>query len=146
MQAGLRQLGIEARIVAETWPTLANRCRSADTTPDMMTIWSGAEYMDPQNWVGDQYDSRQHGNWKSCTYYGKPEVDNAIHQAYAEQDAAKRIAQYGDVARQVVEEAAAVYVHNEDWLGVRSRRVQGFQFSPVGNGNDIRSISLQAVG
>ena len=143
MQAGLRQLGIEARIVAETWPTLANRCRTEETTPDMMTIWSGAEYMDPHNWIGDHYHSAQHGNWKACSWWSGPETDEMITRAYQSQDEAERIRLYGDVARRAAESAASVYIHNEDWLGVRNTRVQGFEFTPVGNGNHIRSMWLQ---
>ncbi len=143
MQAGLRQLGIEGQIVAETWPTLANRCRTVDTTPDMMTIWSGAEYMDPHNWVGDHYLSSQQGNWKACSWWSSDETDAMLRRGYESLDEAERLRIYGAVARTVVENAASVYIHNEDWLGVRNRRVQGFTFTPVGNGNHIRDVWLQ---
>jgi ABC-type transport system substrate-binding protein len=35
LQAGLRKIGITANIVAETWPTLADKCRNPDTAPDI---------------------------------------------------------------------------------------------------------------
>jgi peptide/nickel transport system substrate-binding protein len=143
LQAGLRELGIDARIISETWPTLANRCRTVDSTPDMMTIWQGGEYMDTQNWVGDSYDSARHGNWKSCSYYTDAAVSAELQKAYVLNDEAERTRLYAEAARKVEQDAPTIYVHKEDWVGVHNKRVQGYEYCPVGGGNNLRGIWLK---
>jgi peptide/nickel transport system substrate-binding protein len=50
---------------------------------------------------------------------------------------------YADAARQVVEDAADIWVYNTvEVRGLRSR-VKGFKFSPVGSGNELRWMSVE---
>ena len=145
LQAGLKSLGITANIVSETWPTLANRCRAIETTPDIMTIWTGPEYLDLQNWVGDAYDQTRWGDYKSCTYFSSDEITAKIKRAYSSLDPAERLKLYSEVAVAAAEGAASIYVHSESWLGVRNKRVQGFVFCPSSSGNDLRSAWLADI-
>ena len=49
---------------------------------------------------------------------------------------------YAEATRQVVEDAADIWVYNTVELrGVRAR-VKGFKFSPVGSGNELRWLSV----
>lgn len=142
MQAGLRKLGIESKIVAETWPTLSGKTRSNETTPDIWTNWISTLYADPQNWVGEMYDSRNWGNWKTGSYYRNPKVDALIEKAITSTDPSVRDAAYQEASRIVVDEAASVFIYNTKWYGPFGKRVQNVRFCPVGNGQDFRWLNL----
>jgi peptide/nickel transport system substrate-binding protein len=143
MQAGLRRLGIESRIVAETWPTLSGKARQNETTPDIWTNWISTFYSDPHNWVGEMYDSANWGTWKTGSWYKNPKVDELIHKAFASTDQAVRQAAYEEAARTVVDEAGSIFIYNTKWYGPFGKRVKGVRFSPVGNGQDFRWVYLE---
>jgi peptide/nickel transport system substrate-binding protein len=142
MQAGLRKLGIESKIVAETWPTLSGKTRSNETTPDIWTNWISTLYADPHNWVGEMYDSKNWGNWKTGSWYKNPKVDELIDKAFASTDQSVRDAAYQEASRIVVDEAASVFIYNTKWYGPFGKRVQNVRFCPVGNGQDFRWVNL----
>lgn len=142
MQAGLRKLGIESKIVAETWPTLSGKARNNDTTPDIWTNWISTLYADPHNWVGEMYNSKNWGNWKTGSWYKNPKVDELIDKAFTSNDQGVRDAAYQEASRIVVDEAASVFIYNTKWYGPFSKRVQNVRFCPVGNGQDFRWVNM----
>jgi len=142
MQAGLRKIGIESKIVSETWPTLSGKARSNETTPDIWTNWVSTLYADPHNWVGEMYNSKNWGNWKTGSWYKNPKVDALIDKAFASTDQSVRDAAYQEAARIVVDEAASVFIYNTKWYGPFGKRVQNVRFCPVGNGQDFRWVNL----
>jgi peptide/nickel transport system substrate-binding protein len=142
LQAGLQELGIATRIIPETWPTLSGKARQVETTPDIWANWISTIYPDPNNWVGEMYNSRNWGSWKTGSWYKNPKVDALLDEAYVSTDQAKREQNYQEACRQVVEDAASVFIYNSKWFGLFSKRLQGYRFTPVGNGEDFRWISL----
>ena len=90
MQAGLRKIGIESKLVAETWPTLSGKAANVETTPDIWTNWVSTLYADPQNWVGEMYNSKNWGNWKTGSWYKNPKVDELIDKLKTELSEKKR--------------------------------------------------------
>ena len=142
MQAGLREIGIESRVVAETWPTLSGKSRTNETTPDIWTNWISTLYSDPHNWVGEMYDSKNWGTWKTGSWYKNPKVDALIDKAFAATDQKTREDAYAEASRIVVDEAASVFIYNTKWYGPFGKRVQGVRFCPVGNGQDFRWVHL----
>lgn len=143
MQSGLRQLGIESKIVPETWPTLSGKAQQNATTPDIWTNWVSTLYADPHNWVGEMYNSANWGNWKTGSWYKNPKVDALLDKAYTTTDQGVRAAAYEEAAKIVVDEAASVFIYNTKWYGPFSKQVKGVRFSPVGNGQDFRWISME---
>src|SRR5258708_9926037 len=142
LMAGMRKLGVEARIVSETWPTLSGKCRSPESAPDIMPIWASANYADPQSFVGEMYDSTAGNSYATCSYYKNTEVDGLLAKAYSAQEQKVRAKLYADASRIVMTKAPSIFIYNEDWLSVRNKRVSGYQFSPIGNGNFLKPISL----
>ena len=142
LQAGLQELGIATRIIPETWPTLSGKARQIETTPDIWVNWISTIYPDPNNWVGEMYNSRNWGSWKTGSWYKNPKVDALLDEAYVSTDQAKREQNYQEACRLVVEDAASVFIYNSKWFGLFSKRLQGYRFTPVGNGEDFRWISL----
>lgn len=142
-QSDLKRLGLNAKIVTDTWPNMTASTAKPETTPDMWIHWVSAYFIDPENWIGTMYDSQFHGTWKASAWYKNPKVDELLRAARAIPNEADRARMYGDAARQVVEDAADIWVYNTVELrGVRAR-VKGFKFSPVGSGNELRWMSLE---
>jgi len=142
-QSDLKKLGLNVALITDTWPNMTTATAKPETSPDMWIHWVSAYFIDPENWIGTMYDSQFHGTWKASAYYKNAKVDELLRAARAVPDQKERARMYADAAKQVVEDAADIWVYNTVELrGVRSR-VKGFKFSPVGSGNELRWMSLE---
>ena len=142
-QSDLKKIGLNVKLVTDTWPNMTASTAKAETTPDMWIHWVSAYFIDPENWIGTMYDSQFHGTWKASAWYKNPKVDELLRSARAVPNQAERAKLYAEAAKQVVEDAADIWVYNTVELrGVRAR-VKGFKFSPVGSGNELRWMSLE---
>ena len=79
-QSDLAQIGINLKVVGSIWSTLTTAAAKPDTTPDMWVHWVSTYFVDPENWVGQMYDSQFHGTWKASAYYKNPEGRRAAAQ------------------------------------------------------------------
>lgn len=143
LQAGLHKIGIQANIVTETWPTLSAKCASLSTAPDIMPIWASANYGDPASWTGEMYDSARWGSYATCSFYKNPKVDALLHAAFVEQDHAKREQEYEEATRLVIADSPSLFIYNEDFVNVMNKRVHGFSFCPIGQGDFLYGVSLK---
>jgi peptide/nickel transport system substrate-binding protein len=142
-QADLRRVGINLRIVPNTWAGITGATGQAQTTPDMWVHWVSTYFVDPENWVGQMYDSQFHGTWKASAWYSNAEVDSLLRRARASLDRAERERLYQEATRQVVADSPDIWVYNTLNLRGLARRVQGYSFSPVGSGGELRLMSLE---
>ena len=142
-QADLRRVGINLRIVANTWAGITAATAQAPTTPDMWVHWVSTYFVDPENWIGQMYDSQFHGTWKASSWYKNAEVDDLLRRARSSLDRAERERLYQQATRQVVADSPDIWVYNTLNLRGLSRRVQGYSFSPVGSGGELRLMSLE---
>ncbi len=142
LQSDLRRIGVNMKIVPNLWPQLTGSTARAETTPDMWVHWVSTYFVDPENWIGQMYDSQFHGTWKASCWYSNERVDQLLREARREPDQARRQALYEEASRIVVADAADVWIYNTVQLRGLTNRVQNYQFSPVGSGGEIRGISL----
>ncbi|MCC7427004.1 MAG: ABC transporter substrate-binding protein [Alphaproteobacteria bacterium] len=142
LQADLRRIGVNLKIVPNTWPTLTSSTARVETTPDMWVHWVSTYFVDPENWIGQMYDSQFHGTWKASSWYTNPRVDAMLREARVSTDQNRRRQLYEEASRIVVSEAADIWIYNTVQLRGLSQRVQGYQFSPVGSGGELRGVSL----
>ncbi len=142
LQSDMRKLGLNLKLISSTWASLTSQARDAETTPDMWVHWVSTYFVDPENWIGQMYDSQFHGTWKASAWYKNDKVDELLRAARAETDQSKRRKHYEDASRIVVEEAADIWIYNTVQLRGMSNRVNGYKFSPVGSGGEIRYMSL----
>ncbi|RMF91655.1 MAG: ABC transporter substrate-binding protein, partial [Nitrospinota bacterium] len=132
LQSDLRKLGIELRIVKSTWPNLVASTKSPETTPDMWIHWVSTYYADPDNWIGQMYDSNNWGTWKASAWYKNPKVDELLQKARSIVDQDERAKLYAEAARLVVDDAADLWIYNTVEVGAFRKNVMGWQFCPVG--------------
>ena len=141
-QADLRKVGVNLKIVPNTWAGITSATTAANTTPDMWVHWVSAYFIDPENWVGQMYDSRFHGTWKASSWYSNAEVDSLLTRARASVVQAERQELYAAATAIIFRESPDIWVYNTVNLRGLTRRVQGYSFSPVGSGGELRLMSL----
>jgi peptide/nickel transport system substrate-binding protein len=142
LQQGLRKIGINLKIVANLWPQLVSSTAKADTTPDMWVHWVSTYFVDPENWIGQMYDSQFHGTWKASSWYKNEKVDALLREARRLDDQSRRQALYEEASRLIVADAPDVWIYNSVELRGLSNRLRGFHFTPIGSGADFRVMSL----
>ena len=52
-----------------------------ETSPDLWIHWVSTYFVDPENWIGQMYDTQFFGTWKASSYYGNAEVDELLRKA-----------------------------------------------------------------
>lgn len=143
LQADMRKLGVTLDIVPSTWTQLTSSMGKAETTPDMWVHWVSTYFVDPENWIGQMYDSQFAGTWKASSWYKNPKLDEMLVGARATLDQAKRKTPYEEASRLLVADAVDIWIYNTIQLRGLTERVQGYKFSPVGSGGEVRWMSLK---
>jgi len=131
-QSDLIKIGLKVRIVKKLWATLSSEATKPDTTPDMWIHWISAYFIDPENWIGQAYDSRFHGTWKASAWYKNPKVDDLLTRARESLDQNERKRFYEEASRIIVDDAADIWVYNTVEQRALRTRVKGVVFTPVG--------------
>jgi peptide/nickel transport system substrate-binding protein len=111
LQSDLAKLGIELRVVKSLFPAIVASARTPETSPDMWIHWVSTYYVDPENWLGDIYDSANWGTWKSSCFYRNPRVDELLQQARSRVGQEERAKFYEEVCRLITEDAADIWVY-----------------------------------
>lgn len=142
LQGDMRKLGLDLEIVPNQWANLISVTGRPETTPDMWSHWVSTYFVDPENWIGQMYDSRFHGTWKASSWYSNDKVDELLTAARTNTDQAEREKLYEEASRIVVDEAADIWIYNTVQLRGLSERIEGYKFSPVGSGGEVRWISI----
>src|SRR5262249_26449633 len=63
MANGLRKVGIDTKLTSELWPTMVERMKKPETSPDLVVYWISTYYADPNNWIGEMFHSGQWGTF-----------------------------------------------------------------------------------
>jgi len=141
-QADLNTIGINVKIIGSTFPNLTTAAGKVETTPDMWVHWVSTYFVDPENWVGQMYDSQFHGTWKASAWYQNPKVDELLRKARSLVDQEQRAPIYEEATRLIVADCPDIYIYNTIELCGVSKRVQGQRYCPVGSGCEVRWMSL----
>ena len=141
-QADLAQIGITLKVVGSLWSTLTASTAKPDTTPDMWVHWVSTYFVDPENWVGQMYDSQFHGTWKASAYYKNPDVDALLRKARASVKQEDRDPLYQEAIRKIMADCPDIWIYNSMQLQGFNKRVKGRRFCTVGQGAEVRWITL----
>ena len=142
LQSELAQIGINLKIVGDTWANLTTNTAKSETTPDMWIHWVSTYFVDPENWVGQMYDSQFHGTWKASSWYQNAKVDELLRKARVTVAQAERQPMYEEATRLIVADSPDIWVYNTVEIRGVTDRVKNFRFSPVGSGGEMRWVEL----
>jgi peptide/nickel transport system substrate-binding protein len=129
------------KVVGYPWPTIVDKFKDPNTTPDVSIYWISTYYADPHNWVGEMYSSATAGTFKNAAHYKNPKVDALLDKALALNDQAERAKLYEEVTRIVVDEAAGLWIYNTKWYGPYSNKLKGIVFCPIGSAQECTAIT-----
>ena len=142
-QSELRKIGVKAEVIANTWPKLVASCRSVETTPDIWIHWVSTYYVDPDNWIGQMYDTANHGAWKASSWYKNKEVSALLQKAREVTDRKDRTELYEKAFKIVVDDAVDIWIYNMTEHAPLHKSVKNFQFCPAGSGQEFRLVYLE---
>jgi peptide/nickel transport system substrate-binding protein len=140
-QSSLQKIGIDSGIEVSPWSVLLNRLADPDKRADVIPIWKSMFYVDPNNWIGEGYGTRYHGQ-RTLSFYSNPEFDALLDRALESTSQAERQPLYEEMSRIVSDDAAGIFIYNTRWNGPYSTKVSGIRFSPVSAGQDMRWASM----
>jgi len=143
-QSTLAEAGINLKIVNDTWANLTTNCARPETTAQMWVHWVSTYFVDPENWVGQMYDSQFHGTWKASCWYKNATVDALLGKARITIGQAARAPLYEEATRMIVADSPDIWIYNTVDLRGVNNRVKGFRFCPVGGGTEVRWVQLTA--
>jgi peptide/nickel transport system substrate-binding protein len=142
VQSNLRDIGIKVEYKTAYFAPIAAMTKSADTSPDMWAHWVSSYFVDPENWIGEMYDSQFHGTWKAAAFYKNDKVDVLLREARTSLDQDKRAALYGQAGALIIEDAPAVWIYNAIEYRGLSSRIKDFTYTPIGGGSEFRLMTL----
>lgn len=142
LQSNLAEIGVNLKVVGDIWSNMTQMTRKPETTPDMWVHWVSTYFVDPENWVGQMYDSQFHGTWKASAWYSNAAVDKLLRQARSTLGQDKRAPLYQAAIRQILQDCPDIWIYNSMQLQGLNRRVKGQRFCTVGQGQEVRWISL----
>jgi peptide/nickel transport system substrate-binding protein len=142
-QADLAQIGVNLKIISDTWANITTNTAKAESTPDLWIHWVSTYFVDPENWVGQMYDSQFHGTWKASAWYQNDKVDELLRKARVTIGQAERQSLYEEATRLIVADSPDIWVYNTVEIRGVTDRVKGFRFSPVGSGGEMRWVQLE---
>jgi len=141
LQNGLSKIGLKTKIVAEPWPVVSGKMRDEQQMYDLLFLWKSTYYADPNNWLGEMYACDQIGA-RNNSWYCNEEVDKLLKEARVTTDKAVRQANYEKANVMLMEDAAGIFIYNTKWFGPFNKKVKGVRFSPIGNGQEMRWVSI----
>jgi peptide/nickel transport system substrate-binding protein len=127
----LSQLDITLNIVPMVWPDMVARAQEVDTCPDMMAVYSGTTYADPDNFLWQAYHSSQAGFWAAASHYMNPEFDKVLEDARATPDHAKRVELYHRAQEMLVADAVEIFGQSEIGRATWTTKLGGYRVTPI---------------
>src|SRR3954447_7094138 len=143
LQSDLAQIGVNAKIISDTWANITTNTSKPESTPDLWVHWVSTYFVDPENWVGQMYDSQFHGTWKASSYYKNAEVDTLLRKARGLVKQEERAPLYEAAIRQIMADSPDIWIYNSMQLQGINKRVKGRRFCTVGQGLEVRTVSLE---
>jgi peptide/nickel transport system substrate-binding protein len=87
-------------------------------------------FVDPENWIGQMYDSQFHGTWKASAWYQNAKVDELLRKARGLTAQEERQPLYEEATRLIVADSPDIWVYNTVEIRGVTDRVKGFASRP----------------
>jgi peptide/nickel transport system substrate-binding protein len=128
LQQGLAEIGVNLKIVEQSWATLAGRMHDPSDPPQMYVLYGRSIGPDPDIDVWSKWHTSQQGGGSNGIYWGDDETDALLETGRFSTDQAEREAAYKELQRRLVEDHAAVWLVNPKWISVRRCWVKNYDY------------------
>lgn len=144
MQAELRKLGIKMKISKTPWSNALQLTQKEETSPDIWAHWATSYFIDPDNWTGTFYSTKNLGTQRGSSWYRNPEMDRILNAARSTFDRPERTKLYEQASRILVDDCVDLWVYNGKTFRAVRKRLKGYEPATGGDGIDIRKIQLES--
>ncbi len=129
----LSKFNIKVNMVAKVWPDMVAMCKSPDTGPDMIMIFTGYSVI-TDRWFEDQWttgvwDREAGGNYPSCSFYSNSEFDALVAKVKVTVDEGERAKMFKDLQHMVMEELPEVPLYIMPNILGFNDRVKGYIYT-----------------
>lgn len=131
LQTNLDELGIDLSIEKAPWTNITQMVTDPDSSPEMLAIYLGFSYADPDTFLYPAWHSSSHGSWQSASWYQNDQVDELLDQGRTVVDQDERVDIYEEAQQLIAEDAPALFVANQAVRYALNERVQGFRDNGV---------------
>lgn len=131
LQTNLGELGINLSIEKAPWTNITQMVTDPDSSPEMLAIYLGFSYVDPDTFLYPAWHSSAHGSWQSASWYQNDQVDQLLDQGRTVVDQDERAEIYKEAQKLIAEDAPALFVANQAARFALNKRVKGFKDNGV---------------
>ena len=135
------ELGITVNMTPLVWPDMVARAATAETAPNARAVYSGTDYVDPDNFLWQAYHSSQAGFWAAASHYKNPAFDKLLEDARADTNQENRKKLYDEAQLTLVNDAVEIWVYTEIESEIWVAEL-GNPYDPI-MGGDVRVIGYE---
>lgn len=136
----LKKLNIDLEIKQLVFPDMVALSKDPKTTPDFFPVFQTANYADPDNIAYAAYHGSQNGNWTNPTYNSQ-KTNELIDKGRTATSEADRVKIYGDLQKQIVDDAPDIFGVLENRKLAMRDSVLNWKFVPIAS-NSIEFFPL----
>jgi peptide/nickel transport system substrate-binding protein len=133
LQEGLKELGINLKVVEQTWPTMVGRIQTTDRAQNMHLYgyYRFPSYADPDAYFFGPFHTSQQIKGYNGTFFGSAETDGLIDKGRTVTDSAQRADVYKQLQQRFVDDTAALFVANPTSIVAHRSWVKGYTYAPA---------------
>lgn len=130
-QSNWRDIGVDVKLQATTFPNYTALLKSTKTTPALSLAYDSARYPDVGVLLNTGYNSKFVEKGTNRSQYSNPAVDKLLAEAITNPDDNARCEQYKQVQKLIHDDYAAIWVANAERPFVARKDISGTGFDPV---------------
>jgi peptide/nickel transport system substrate-binding protein len=130
-QSNWRDVGVDVKLQATTFPNYTALLKDVKTTPAMSLAYDSARYPDVGVLLNSGYHSHNVEKGSNRSQYANPEVDKLIDAGIKNPDAAARCEDYKKAQKVIRDDYAGIWIANAERPFVARKDISGTGYDPV---------------
>lgn len=126
----LAKIGVKVKMVPLTWPNMVARGSKAETSPDLMAVFTTPQFDDPDA-VAYQYHKDSWGNYYATSFYENQKAWDLVDKARAISDWDQRQKYYTEIQSLIMADAPEIFGMQMNRQWAFRDYVKGFEFCPL---------------
>lgn len=140
-QANVADIGVTANVISTPWGTVVENAANMETSPHIVTIYVSTDLPEAGLMLQQRYTSPTANTWQQNEWLLDEDLDARIADALLTMDRDERFAKYGDLQREIADQAYSLFLYEllnkhafkefVDWQPEENSSVMGYQiFAP----------------
>ncbi|MCU1658022.1 MAG: transporter substrate-binding protein [Pseudonocardiales bacterium] len=130
LQSNLKQVGVNLKLQAITYPQYADEAKSNSTTPDLGMIYAFPAISDADSIMYQNFDSKFINGGQNWGGYKNPTVDSLVEKAQQLTDLTQRCSLYNQAENLVVNDYPTINLANSQYVTIYNKRLSGYTYEP----------------